>query len=271
MKIFRHIRDIIISIVSISGLSWLYRMYQKRTGPLVRIVVFHDVSDGLWFRRMLTSLRERYHVITPEDFTLARFHPSRINILVTFDDGYSSWVDVCLPILEETKTRALFFVNSGLIDVSGDPTRRERYVRNQLLLSPRAILSWSGVQELNQRGHTIGGHTVTHTRLSLLQEREQRDEIMNDKDRIESHLGKTMATFAYPFGQKSDYTTVTERLMKESGYEYVFTTEGIFAKHSNPYSVSRLCLEPDMSVVQMRNWVEGGYDIYQKIKKVCVR
>lgn len=271
MRILRHIRDLFIMIVSIIGLSFLYRMYQKRKSPLVRIVVFHDVSDGPWFRQILIAFHKRYHVITPEDFIESRFHPSRINVLVTFDDGYSSWVDVCLPILEEVKIKALFFINSGLIEVSGESVKRERYVKNQLLLSPRAILSWSGVQELSQNGHMIGGHTITHTRLSLLQEREQRDEIISDKICTESHIGKTLTLFAYPFGQKNDYTNVTERIMRESCYRYAFTTEGVFAVRSNPYEISRLCLEPDMSVRQMHHWVEGGYDIYQKIKKICVR
>jgi hypothetical protein len=271
MRMLRHIRNGIIRSASLLGISWIYRMYQKRKGPLVRIVVFHDVADATWFRTIVMCMRERYHIISPQDFTLSRFHPLRINVLITFDDGYSSWVDVCAPILEEMNIKALFFINSGLIDVSTDSVSRERYVRDRLLLSPRAILSWDGVKTLQGNGHTIGGHTVTHTRLSLLQEREQRDEILNDKDRIESHIGKTLTMFAYPFGQKSDYTQVTERLMKESGYHYTYTTEGVFADLSRPYALSRLCLESNMSAIQMCTWIDGGYDIYQKMKSICVR
>lgn len=271
MNIFRHIRNGIIFTASFSGVSFFYRMYQKRKGPLVRIVVFHDVADASWFRSVLMKMHERYHLISPQDFLESRFHPSRINILVTFDDGYSSWVDNCLSVLTETKTQALFFINSGLVEVSGNPSERERYIRDRLLISPRAILSWDGVVELQRNGHTIGGHTTTHTRLSLLQEREQRDEIMNDKKQIESRIGVALSTFAYPFGQEQDYTQVTKRILKDSGYVYAFTTVGTFADTRDSYTVSRLCIESDMTLPVMCRWIEGGYDIYQKIKRLCVR
>ena len=271
MNIFRHIRNAIIFTASFTGVTLLYRMYLRRNGPLVRVLVFHDVTDASWFRSVLNALHERYHLISPQDFLESRFHPSRINILITFDDGYSSWVDICLPVLTETRTQALFFINSGLVEVSGNSTERERYIRDRLFISPRAILSWNGVVELYRNGHMIGGHTTTHTRLSLLQEREQRDEIVNDKALIESRIGGTLSTFAYPFGQRTDYTSVTGRLLKESKYAYAFTTEGVFASTQNPYAVSRLCLESDMPLSVLSRWIEGGYDIYQKIKKICVR
>jgi len=80
-----------------------------------------------------------------------------------------------------------------------------------------------------------------------------------------------LQTFAYPFGQKHDYTEHTEELIKNAGYAYAFTTEGVFSNLKNPYTISRLCIEDALPQKSLKQWIEGGYDMYHKLKSVCVR
>ncbi len=267
----KHFRDIFITIVSLLGLVFVYRARLQKEGPLLRVLVFHDVHDADWFKESVTYIQKHYHVITPEDFLQKNFETNRTSVLVTFDDGYASWVDVCLPILAEQKIRALFFINSGLIDTFDDARAQEQYVRERLLLSPRDTLSWEGVRRLKNAGHMIGGHTVSHARLGKLSEVEQRSEIVRDKERIEMMLGGHLVTFAYPFGQHDDYSKVTEGILAESGYTHAFTTEGMFASFSNSYTISRLCIEDNATISDITYWIEGGYDLYRKVKSLCVR
>ncbi len=65
---------------------------------------------------------------------------------------------------------------------------------------------------------TIGAHTVTHCRLSLLPEKQQRDEIFTSKQQLEALLGRTITTFSYPYGEKSDYNGLSVRLCREAGF-----------------------------------------------------
>jgi peptidoglycan/xylan/chitin deacetylase (PgdA/CDA1 family) len=266
------IRNSIIAGISLFGFSALYRTRIQRNGPLVRVLVFHDVQDSEWFRKVISYIDTHYHVVSPEDFIASRFDTVRINVLITFDDGYASWVTVCLPMLSERSIRALFFINSGLIDSAENTEVSARYVREQLLLaSPRTILSWDGVQQLEKAGHTIGGHTVTHERLSSLQKDMQCREIRGDKQRIESVIGKTITTFAYPFGQRTDYTEATKLCVFDALYTHAFTTESNFANTYDLLTIPRLCIEDNVSVSRLRYWIEGGYDLYSRMKKLCVR
>lgn len=267
----RIIRNACIVLAHITGISWVFRVRLRTQGPLVRVIVFHDVLDTEWFAHSIATLCTRYHVLTPADFLAVKFDTTRINVLITFDDGYASWVETCLPILEKNKVKALFFVNSGLLDVESEE-EKTTYVRERLLLSKsHRTLTWDGARALTRAGHTVGGHTRSHTRLSELPVAMQEAEIKDDKARLTEVLDSEVATFAYPFGSHGDYTEDTMRLTREVGYTHAFTTNGTFADVRNPHALSRLCIEDNLSPRALSWWVEGGYDIYGILKKLCVR
>lgn len=273
MEIMKQIlRNLCITLMSVLGIAFVFRVIQKKKGPLVRVVVFHDVDDASSFEETISFLHMHYHVISPQDFLESHFDDTRINVLITFDDGYASWVEVCLSILRAHTTQALFFVNSGLIDAYGSHEQVATYVRDRLLLgTSRKTLSWEGVRALKDGGHTIGGHTTTHARLSELSNEVARTEIEGDKRRLETVLGDVLKTFAYPFGEEHDYTADTRALVASAGYTHAFTTESAFVRPGDSYAIPRICIEDNMTTKRLARWVEGGYDIYTKIKKLCVR
>lgn len=267
----RLLRDTYIILAQITGASWAFRARLRTKGPLVRVVVFHDVRDGKWFAESVRTLCAHYHMLTPEDFCEGKFDAQRINVLITFDDGYASWVDVCLPVLSAYNLKALFFINSGLLDAQG-AEEQATFVRERLLLTqPHSTLSWEGACALSRAGHTVGGHTRSHRRLSELPIAMQEEEIQSDKARLTEMLGTSITTFAYPFGNHGDYTEDTARLTRDAGYTHAFTTEGVFADTRTPYTLSRLCIEDSLPPAALRRWVEGGYDIYGILKKLCAR
>jgi peptidoglycan/xylan/chitin deacetylase (PgdA/CDA1 family) len=167
--------------------------------------------------------------------------------------------------------QALFFINSGLINLYGSATEQKEYVRTNLLLTERETLSWDGVRALRDSGHTIGGHSVHHARLGNLSDEEAGREIMEDKARLEAELGERVSMFAYPFGNESDYTKVTKAKVKEAGYDYAFTTKASFAGMDDRYSIPRICIENGQSVSSIGRWIQGGYDVYRMMKRICVR
>ena len=65
---------------------------------------------------------------------------------------------------------------------------------------------------------TIGGHTVTHTRLSNESNGKQKWEIEESKKQVEKYLSKPIETFSYPFGNRDDYTQQTIEILKKVGY-----------------------------------------------------
>ena len=89
------------------------RLGRKKLGK--RIVVFHEIKDPSLFREKIGWLKEHYDLVSLEDLFTLRVS-DRTLIAVTFDDGYASWYDQAVPVLEELEIPAVFFVCSGFVD-----------------------------------------------------------------------------------------------------------------------------------------------------------
>ncbi len=260
------VRDLIILCISLSGVSYLYRVYLRRYGPLVRILCFHDVADKDWFEQVIEMISKNYHLITPEDFKTKEFATDKINILLTFDDGYQSWIDNCLPVLEKYQAKGIFFINSGLLDIAHDVNEVEKYMKERLLILPKKALTWSGAKQLIEAGHTIGGHTVSHPNLASLSLGEAKEEITSDKTRIESVLGLVIDNFAYPFGTKS-HTTEDLINFTETLYSYQYSAMTGFVEDSRDKLIPRTLMEKNQFLSRIKSWICGSYDVFNFLKK----
>lgn len=265
MNVKHILRDVFIFTIALTGVSFVYRVWAKTKGPLVRVLVFHDVPNREWFERTLATLRSRFRILTPDEFHARTFDSSSINLLLTFDDGYQSWIDVCVPVLKKYDVKGLFFINSGILDVAKDTVQADAYTKNQLKLSPRNLLTWEGAQMLVRSGHTIGGHTVHHENLAALGEDVVRTEILDDKQELESRLGVTLRDFAYPFGRKWHYTQKTTATALSAGYNHIYTAESSFILGTQTIEIPRVCLEKNQGVLSIIQWVLGGYDILSRL------
>ena len=259
-----HIRNLAISIISALGMSAAYRAYRRTRGPLVRVIAFHDVKNNVWFQEVIEMLIGHYHVISPEQFHAQEFDAQKINVLLTFDDGYQSWVDVCAPILKKNKLKALFFINSGLLDIAYDSSKVSLYMKERLLLTPKAPLTWDGSRTLLKEGHTIGGHSSNHYNLAVLDQSVLESEINGDKKRTEEQLGVTLTDFAYPFGRKKNYNPNVFGVVKQAGYTWQYSAMSCF--DTSTQVIPRTLIEKNQSMQSLKQWIEGGYDILTFLK-----
>lgn len=261
----RHIiRDCLIYFIDCSGLSFLYRVSLRTKSPLVRIVAFHDVPDAQWFETTIGDMAKHYHILTPEQFHTKEFNQKKINVLLTFDDGYQSWLDVCMPVLARYNLKGLFFINSGLLDCAGDTAKVALYMKERLFISPKDALTWESAQILHASGHTLGGHSVTHSNLASLAEDVLQDEIEADKKRIEEKLQIRVVDFAYPFGTKRDYTKNVIATVQQAGYLYQYSAQTGFVTN-NSVPIPRILIERNQSLLSINRWIRGGYDIFSRM------
>ena len=65
---------------------------------------------------------------------------------------------------------------------------------------------------------TLGSHTCSHTRMPLLSEQEQRDELAFSKQRLEQLLKQDISFISYPYGNSIDFSPIVEKLVIECGY-----------------------------------------------------
>jgi peptidoglycan/xylan/chitin deacetylase (PgdA/CDA1 family) len=68
---------------------------------------FIGVED---FRRHLVNYKKNYHVISLEDAFANRLKPGKMNLVITFDDGYRNNFLYAAPLLRELALPASFFV-----------------------------------------------------------------------------------------------------------------------------------------------------------------
>jgi len=112
-----------------------------RRQPVSRFVTFHDLPSKTLgcFKANLHFLKQSTNVVSLADFFSGRLSSEKINVVITFDDGYKSWVSDAIPVLQELKLPATFFVSSGFVGLSRED--EAEFIRSRLFLplGPRRI------------------------------------------------------------------------------------------------------------------------------------
>ncbi len=87
---------------------------------------------------------------------------------------------------------------------------------------------------------TIGAHTVNHANLSSLDEMAAFHEMTDSKRYLETHLGKPISHFAYPFGDRLAVSTRELALAEKAGFVTSTTTQPGTLKHHHCHHRQRL-------------------------------
>jgi peptidoglycan/xylan/chitin deacetylase (PgdA/CDA1 family) len=86
----------------------------------------------------------------------------------------------------------------------------------------------------------IGAHTVTHPVLAQLPLDQQEQEISGSKRRLEELIGKSVTSFAYPYGKKHHYNRQTVEAVRASGFTYACSNfDGLVTRSSNRFALPR--------------------------------
>jgi peptidoglycan/xylan/chitin deacetylase (PgdA/CDA1 family) len=90
----------------------------------------------------------------------------------------------------------------------------------------------------------IGSHTITHPVLSARPVDCQQDEIQQSKTFLETVLGSSVTSFAYPHGRPSDYTMETVNIVRKAGFSCACSTvAGAVQRDSDPFQLPRIHVE----------------------------
>ncbi|MCR8559976.1 polysaccharide deacetylase family protein [Mucilaginibacter sp. BJC16-A38] len=104
------------------GLGFYKNFYQSARGS--RILVYHGVCehDHLKFNTLfitkktfeshLKFYKERFNVVSLDDYYQQKFSDDKFNICLTFDDGFANNHKYVLPLLEQYQVPATFFVTA---------------------------------------------------------------------------------------------------------------------------------------------------------------
>jgi peptidoglycan/xylan/chitin deacetylase (PgdA/CDA1 family) len=123
---------------------------------------------------------------------------------LSFDDGWKSIYDNAFPLLQKARVKSTHYIVSGYLDAMQFP----HYVNIEHIV------------DLQQAGHEIGCHTVSHRHLPQEPDALIRDEIVLSKTYLE-RLSVHVATFAYPYGEYDKRVVAT---VKDAGFECARST-----------------------------------------------
>ena len=108
------------------------------------------------------------------------------------------------------------------------------------------FLSWDQVREMNAHGIEMGAHTASHPILTRVHPHDMKVEIVKSKNRIEEEIGRSLHSFAYPNGQRTDFDLDVIREIKTAGFQTAYTLlpgpTRIETIRNHPYQIRRIFL-----------------------------
>lgn len=239
----------------------------------LRILLYHDVApqEQERFANQLSWLMRTWNFVSPEQFVsmVAGDKPIRgSNLLLTFDDGFASNRVVAEKILNPMGIHALFFVVSDFAALSDREEARNFIAKNirpgsdaNKLPAHLYNMSWGDLEALLEQGHSVGGHTRTHARLSqVLTESDLAQEIVGGAKILSERLGVVVDHFAYTFG---DVASFSERALAVAQNRFRFVHSGLRGDNMRimpPYVLKRdsVCASDTKALVGA--FLEGAAD-----------
>ena len=138
------------------------------------------------FEAHMAALAQAVHDGNARVTEVAALPPSdrRLQVAITFDDGYADNLRVAIPVLEHHGFPCAVFAVSEFVRQGAAP-----------FLSPPQL------RELAARpGVTIGAHGATHVALTQCDDRTLEHELNSSRQTLEDILGRPVTTMAYPYG-----------------------------------------------------------------------
>lgn len=215
------------------------------------------------FRRHMQCLKEgstRVVSLTDVRECLKENRPFPPNsIIITFDDGFKNFYDVAYPILKEFGFSATVFL------VPGYCGKANKWKDQPKQIPTLDLMDWNQIAELAKYGIDFGAHTVNHPNLSDLPYDTAVQEIVDSKSMIESHLGREVSFFAYPYGKLDDKV----RTVIQKEFSGACSTDlGFVSLKSDIYSLPRI----DMYYFSENNLFEFHgrliFTIYVKLRRL---
>jgi peptidoglycan/xylan/chitin deacetylase (PgdA/CDA1 family) len=107
----------------------------------------------------------------------------------------------------------------------------------------------------------FGSHTVDHLRMRNLDGHEMRRQAFESRRDLESLFRTAVRVFAYPYGQRQDFSTETSRVLSAAGYELAVTScWGTRNDLREPLTLRRIFLGEHDDETLLRAKIEGGFD-----------
>ncbi len=219
------------------------------------------------FREQMSWLKASgYTTLRSEDLEnkISAFAKTPQHVVITFDDGLGSQLDLAAPILQEFGFTATAFVVSAW-------AQNPQYGRACCagLWPGERVLSWQELQTLVAAGWSIGSHCAEHLDCRGLSAAALRAGFAESKLAIAEHLSVECRSLAYPFGH---YHAEALAVCAEE-YHQAFSVHGGLATQipSYRYRKHRLEINNSVNIKDFSNMITDGSSNYLQSVRNSIR
>jgi O-antigen biosynthesis protein len=187
-------------------------MYHSIATSAARRFARFVVSPADFAAQMDHLAAEGYQPITARDLArgLATDDRPARPVVLTFDDAFTDFATVVMPILQKHGFPATLYVPTAYAG-------RTALWLHDCDEHQRPILSWRALRDIVSAGVEVASHSHTHPQLDRIALPLVRDEVRRSRQMLEDNLGVPIDGFAYPFG----YWNRNARLsVCAAGYSY---------------------------------------------------
>ncbi len=177
-------------------ISIMYHRFEENKYPSTNI----RIED---FKKHLKIIEDnQIKLINPKNFEEELINNKKQRkVLLTIDDGFSSFYKNAWPILKERKIPFILFISTREIGATN-------------------YMTWEQIKEIEKENFVeIGNHSHTHEYLVD----EKKNLIISDIEQsisiFKKNLGKNSYFFSYPFGE---YSLEFKNIIKSLGFKYAF-------------------------------------------------
>lgn len=259
-----------------SSLYWKRIIAKIFPSPVIKarkiILLYHSVGHSPWaissevFDEQIQFLHDHCELLSLSDLLISK-PADKIQVAITFDDGYACLYDNAAPVLRKYNATATVYLNTGWI--ADEDSMRTTSDETLGHYPNEHFLTWPEVKALSDSGWGMGSHGVDHLDLTLKSTEISEKELRDSKKTIENHLGKSCTHFAYTWGKHSD---TLKTLVSEVGYLYAASAHHApLNAMSNGFSLPRMNIATNYSFDDFKNIVLGKWDFIHLIQNIRKR
>lgn len=286
-------RNIYYKILSFISSLFIF-FYKKR----LRVLAYHDIKDKKQFYHHVNYLSKKYNIISAREVRNHILEKASLppkSLFITFDDGDISFLENGLPVLKQLKVPTCLFIITSLINTNKDfwfngvrkaeklngkskheiegvmnglkkikNSERLKYIKEYNFATYKQLSS-DDLIAMRTQNVFLANHSHTHPMFN----RCTKEELRNEFEMTRAYFKKFKIEegydfFAYPNG---NWDNASEDILKEMGIKMAFLFDHKINKQIiNPYKISRLRTNSDMSIEELKVKVSGLHSFLQKIK-----
>ncbi|MCL7425871.1 polysaccharide deacetylase family protein [Streptomyces sp. YS415] len=199
-------------------------------------------------RRQLGILLERGWTPLTLDAYLRGDVPRR-SVLLTFDDGFQSFLEEGLPVLRELAVPATVFVLSGLLG------GRSRWMAD---MPDERLVDADGVREMVGAGLDVESHGWDHSTLAGAAAVTLKRNVTEAAGALSELTGRRPRAFAYPYGE---HDGAARAAVADAGFAVAFSVH----EKAGRFAVPRVDVNPVDTDTTFRMKTRPGYSTLRRL------